>query len=104
MRNNPKKSRTKSTELKKKNKGALQFSEDRLQLLDTIQEMVSDELDHRRLKLEGNPHPENPPPEAILDECSGSPIRRHSLWKRIMRLLSRKNNNDSNQQTRSLYE
>ena len=42
----------------------MQFSEDRFQLFDTIRTIVNDELDRRGVvKQEGNPHPENPPPE-----------------------------------------
>lgn len=44
----------------------MQFSEDRFQLFDTIRTIVNDELDRRGVvKQEGNPHPENPPPEKM---------------------------------------
>lgn len=62
---------------------ALRFSEDRLQLLDTIHEIVNDELQFRGLNEKGNPHPENPPPVAKGGKSGGKRGSRPSPWQRI---------------------
>lgn len=71
-----------------KTQEVLQFSEDRLQLLDTIHEMVNDELKLRRFNQKGDPHPENPPPEVT---GGGTRFRRTSLWQRIKKIILSKN-------------
>lgn len=72
----------------------MQYVEDRFELLDTIRDMVDMEIDRRCGPREGNPHPENPPPEAQGREPpeaeAGMPagIPRRSLWQRIVRLFT----------------
>ena len=53
-------SKKKLTERQQRN---MQFAEDRFELLDTIRDMIDIELERRGVMSEGNPHPENPPPE-----------------------------------------
>ncbi len=62
----------------------MQFSEDRFDLLDTIRDMIDDELDHRGVKPGGDPHHENLPPE----QHSREPARRPTLWQRIVSLFA----------------
>ena len=59
----------------------MQFSEDRFQLFDTIRTIVNDEL-------EGNPHPENPPPEKTEHQPSEKTSPCRTLWKRIVSLFT----------------
>ncbi|WP_373759110.1 hypothetical protein [Bacteroides heparinolyticus] len=72
-----------SEERRRKSDEAQQFSEDRAQLLDTIREMIDIELERRGVNPEGNPHPENPPPEDMGCTPPGPPPRR-TLWQRIV--------------------
>ena len=62
---------------------AQQFSEDRIQLLDTIREMIDDELERRRPDSDGNPARGNLPPYPIRVQ----PPRR-TLWQRIVSLFT----------------
>lgn len=63
------------------------FLDDRMQLLNTIREMINIEFEHRRVRNEGNPHPENPPPDDTgRDPPDFKPKR--TLWQRIMSLFS----------------
>ena len=72
----------------------MQFVEDRFELLDTIREMIDIEFDRRGISPDGNPHPENPPPdpkgrepsEAKTEEPNDRPCR--TLWKRIVSLFT----------------
>ena len=69
----------------------MRFSEDRFQLFDTIRAIINDELDRRRVgkvKQEGNPHPENPPPEKAELQPSGKTPPCRTLWKRIVSLFT----------------
>lgn len=74
---------------KKKSEVALQISEDRLQLLDTIHEIVNVELDNRGVTAEGNPHLENPPPRTSGSGPVRKPSRRLSLCQCIKKNLFR---------------
>ena len=66
---------------------AQQFSEDRMQLLDTVREMIDIELERYGVSPGGNPHPENPPPEDRGRTPPGPPPRR-TLWQRIVSLFT----------------
>ena len=67
----------------------MQFSEDRFQLFDTIRTIVNDEPDRRGVvKQEGNPHPENPPPEKTEHQPSEKTSPCRTLWKRIVSLFT----------------
>lgn len=50
---------------KQHNKEDLGFLDDRMQLLDTVRQMIDIEFERRGLNTEGNPHPENPPLENV---------------------------------------
>lgn len=69
----------------------MQYSEDRFELLDTIHDMIDMELDRRGVSPDGNPHPENPPPDpkgmAPSDGKTADPTRR-TLWQRIVSLFT----------------
>lgn len=73
-----------SEERRRRSDAAQQFMEDRMQLLDTIREMIDIEFDRRGVKTEGNPHPENPPPEDMGREPPDSKPQRRTLWQRIV--------------------
>lgn len=80
---------------RKNNKNSLQhkkedfgFLQDRMQLLNTIREMIDIELELRGLKTEGNPHPEKPPPENEGCDPPKSNTHRRSLWQHIVSILS----------------
>ena len=64
------------------------FLDDRMQLLNTIREMIDIELELRELKKEGNPHPENPPPENVEREPPKRKTHRRSLWQHIVSIFS----------------
>lgn len=66
----------------------MQFSEDRIGLLDTIRDIIDDELDRRGVKPEGDPHPENPPPEGTGREPPDSKPQRCTLWQRIVSIFT----------------
>ena len=76
---------------------ARQFSEDRMQLLDTVREMIDIELERYGVSPGGNPHPENPHPESPHPENPPSedrgrtppdPPPRRTLWQRIVSLFT----------------
>lgn len=69
----------------------MQFIEDRLELLNTIREMIDIEFERRGMPSGCNPHPENPPPKAQGRDPTGDPIgeKALSLWQRIARLFKR---------------
>ena len=76
---------------------ARQFSEDRMQLLDTVREMIDIELERYGVTPGGNPHPgsphpespplENPPPED-RGRTPPDPPPRRTLWQRIVSLFT----------------
>ena len=66
---------------------AQQFSEDRMQLLDTVREMIDIELERYGVSPGGNPHPENPPPED-RGRTPPDPPPRRTLWQRIVSLFT----------------
>ena len=66
---------------------ARQFSEDRMQLLDTVREMIDIELERYGVTPGGNPHPESPPPEDGGRTPPDPPPRR-TLWQRIVSLFT----------------
>lgn len=65
---------------KKQQRRNMMYSEDRMGLLDTIRDMISDEFERRGVTTEHDNHPENPPPEP--------PPRRRSFWQRIVSLFT----------------
>lgn len=71
---------------------ARQFSEDRMQLLDTVREMIDIELERCGVTPGGNPHPESPPLESPPPEDRGrtppDPPPRRTLWQRIVSLFT----------------
>ena len=86
---------------------AQQFSEDRMQLLDTVREMIDIELERYGVTSGGNPHPESPHPESSHPESSHpesppletpppedrgrtppDPPPRRTLWQRIVSLFT----------------
>lgn len=77
-----------SEERRRKFDEAQRFSEDRMQLLDTIREMIDIEFERRGVKTEGNPHPENPPPEGTGREPPDRKPPRRSLWQRLMGIFT----------------
>ena len=66
---------------------ARQFSEDRMQLLDTVREMIDIELERYGVSPGGNPHPESPPPED-RGRTPPDPPPRRTLWQRIVSLFT----------------
>lgn len=48
---------------KRHGKEDLGFLDDRMQLLETVREMINIELERRGMTPGGDPHPENPPPD-----------------------------------------
>ena len=91
---------------------ARQFSEDRMQLLDTVREMIDIELERYGVTPGGNPHPESPHPESPHPESPHpesphpespplenpppedrgrtppDPPPRRTLWQRIVSLFT----------------
>ncbi len=78
-------SNKKLTERQQRN---MQFAEDRFELLDTVRQMIDIEFERRGLNTEGNPHPENPPPEGTGREPPHSKPPRRTLWQRLVSLFS----------------
>lgn len=80
---------SKKTNVNQNNKSedAFRFSKDRMQLLDTIHKMVSDELQLRGLDQKRDSHPENPPPKVPGGASNRRRDTRPSLWQRIKRIL-----------------
>lgn len=66
---------------------ARQFSEDRMQLLDTVREMIDIELERYGVTPGGNPHPESPPLED-RGRTPPDPPPRRTLWQRIVSLFT----------------
>lgn len=73
---------------KQHNKEDLGFLDDRMQLLDTVRQMIDIEFERRGLNTEGNPHPENPPPGNGGREPPDSKPPCRTLWKRIVSLFT----------------
>ena len=76
---------------------ARQFSEDRMQLLDTVREMIDIELERYGVTPGGYPHPESPHPESPPLEnpppedkgrTPPDPPPRRTLWQRIVSLFT----------------
>ena len=86
---------------------ARQFSEERMQLLDTVREMIDIELERYGVTPGGNPHPESPHPESPHLESPHpespplenppledrgrtppDPPPRRTLWQRIVSLFT----------------
>ena len=67
---------------------ATQYSEDRLQLLETIHEMIDFELDRRQQTGWGNPHPEFPVPIPVETPPPEKPPPRNTLWHRFVNLFT----------------
>lgn len=65
----------------------LGFLDDRMQLLDTVREMIDIELERRGVNPGGNPHPGNPPPED-RGRTPPDPPPRRTWWQRIVRLFT----------------
>ena len=79
-------------EERRKSAEARQFSEDRMQLLDTVREMIDIELERYGVTPGGNPHPESPHPEIPPPEDRGrtppDPPPRRTLSQRIVSLFT----------------
>lgn len=67
---------------RRKSDEAQQFSEDRMQLLDTVRDMINVEFERRGLNVDGDLHPETPPPK---DAGCKPPCR--TLWQRIVKFF-----------------
>lgn len=61
----------------------LDFLDDRMQLLDTIHDMIDIEFERRGLKPEEHPYPGNSPPDG-----RGREPPRRTLWQRIVNLFT----------------
>lgn len=72
---------------KRHGKEDLGFLDDRMQLLETVREMINIELEWRGMTLGGDHHPENPPPEGTGREPPDPPPRR-TLWQRLMGIFT----------------
>ncbi|MGI6242486.1 MAG: hypothetical protein ACOYJK_02935 [Prevotella sp.] len=66
----------------------MQYSEDRFELLDTIRELVSDELEHRRAPLGDTPDAACRPPEDTGREPPVQHPSHRTLWQRIVSLFT----------------
>ncbi len=77
-----------SEERRRKSDEAQRFSKDRMQLLDTIREMIDIEFERRGVKTEGNPHFENPPPEGTGREPPDRKPPRRTFWQRLMGIFT----------------
>ncbi len=78
---------------KQHDKEDLGFLDDRMQLLDTVRQMIDIEFKRRGVNTGGNPHPENPPPYYIRGQPPGRELSedkpsRPSLWQRIMGIFT----------------
>ena len=76
---------------------ARQFSEDRMQLLDTVREMIDIELERYGVTPGDNPHSESPhsespplenPPPEDRGRTPPDPPPRRTLWQRIVSLFT----------------
>lgn len=70
----------------------MRFAEERIELLDSIRDIIGDELDRRGMRPEGDPHPENPPPPGAggtpPHPKPPDPAPCRTLWQRIVSLLA----------------
>ena len=83
---------------KQHDKEDLGFLDDRIQLLDTVRQMIDIEFERRGLNTDETPHPENPPPEhAGREPTHSQPTQsnqpnskppRRTLWQRLVSLFS----------------
>lgn len=73
---------------KQHDKEDLGFLDDRMQLLDTVRQMIDIEFERRGLNTDGNPHPENPPPENRGREPPDSKSPHRTLWQRLVSLFT----------------
>lgn len=67
----------------------LGFLDDRMQLLDTVRQMIDVELERRRSGSEEISHPEQPPPESKGRKPSDCRSSCHTLWQRIVSFFQR---------------
>lgn len=77
-----------SKKRRRKSDEAQRFSEDRMQLLDTVRQMIDFEFERRGVKTEGTPHPENPPPEGTGREPPDRKPPRRTFWQRLMGIFT----------------
>ena len=73
---------------KQHDKEDLGFLDDRIQLLDTVRQMIDIEFERRGLNTDENPQPENPPPGNGRREPPHSKPPRRTLWQRLVSLFS----------------
>ena len=73
---------------KQHDKEDLGFLDDRIQLLDTVRQMIDIEFERRGLNTDENPHPENPPPGNGRREPPHSKPPRRTLWQRLVSLFT----------------
>lgn len=76
-----------NTEPTERQRRYMQFVEDRIELLETVRQMIDDELDRRGVRTEGNPHPKNPPPEE-MGRTPPDPPPCRTLWQSIVSLFT----------------
>lgn len=72
---------------KRHGKEDLGFLDDRMQLLETVREMIDIEFERRGVKNGGNSHPENPPPEGTGRKPPDRKPKR-TLWQRIVKFFA----------------
>lgn len=72
---------------KRHGKEDLGFLDDRMQLLETVREMINIELEQRGMTPGGDPHPENPPPEGTGRKPPDRKPKR-TLWQRIVKFFA----------------
>ncbi len=72
---------------RRKSDEAQQFSEDRMQLLDTIRDMIDIELERLGVMSEGDPHPVNLPPEHAGLKPPDRKLPCRTLWQRIVKFF-----------------
>lgn len=73
---------------KQRHEEDLGFLDDRMQLLDTVRQIIDIEFERRGMKIKGNPHPENPPPASADCKPSETSPPRHSFWRRLINLFT----------------
>ncbi|ERI85996.1 hypothetical protein HMPREF1981_01194 [Bacteroides pyogenes F0041] len=66
----------------------LGFLDDRMQLLDTVRQMIDIEFERRGLPAEDNPHTENPPPENAGPGPPDCKPPRRTLWQRLISIFT----------------
>ena len=79
--------RKNDSHLRQYGKEDLGFLDDRMQLLETVREIIDIELERREVNHGGDTHPENPPPEDRRRTPPDPPPRR-TLWQRIVSLFT----------------